>query len=56
MFRAVAAARGNYLSQDRMDMQFAAKEISRFTPDGRSADRLPRYLKDSLRVVFEYKF
>ncbi len=27
--RAVAA-RGNYLGQDRMDMQFAAKEISRF--------------------------
>ncbi len=25
-----AAARGNYLGQDRMDMQFAAKEISRF--------------------------
>ena len=29
LFRAVAA-RGNYLGQDRMDMQFAAKEISRF--------------------------
>ncbi len=28
LFRAVAA-RGNYLGQDRMDMQFAAKEISR---------------------------
>ncbi len=29
LFRAVAA-RGKYLGQDRMDMQFAAKEISRF--------------------------
>ncbi len=43
LFRAVAA-RGNYLGQDRMDMQFAAKEISRFTSqpgeqDWRSAKR-----------------
>ncbi len=28
--RAVSA-RGNYLGQDRMDMQYAAKEISGFT-------------------------
>ncbi len=25
------AARGNYLGQDKMDMQFAARETSRFT-------------------------
>ena len=48
-FRAVAA-RGNYLGQDRMDMQFAAKEISRFMSkpeeqDWRSAKSLARYLK-----------
>ncbi len=30
MLRAVAA-RGNYLGQGRMDMQFAAKETSRLT-------------------------
>ena len=46
LFRAVAA-RGNYLGQDRMDMQFAAKEISRFMSnpeeqDWRSAKRLAR--------------
>ena len=59
-FRAVAA-RGNYLGQDRMDMQFAAKEISRFMSkpeeqDWRSAKRLARYLKDNKRMVIEYKF
>ena len=60
MFRAVAA-RGNYLGQDRMDMQFAAKEISRFMSkpeeqDWRSAKRLARYLKDNRRVVIMYKY
>ena len=60
MFRAVAA-RGNYLGQDRVDMQFAAKEISRFMSkpeeqDWRSAKRLARYLKDNKRMVIEYKF
>ena len=44
LFRAVAA-RGNYLVQDRMDTQFAAKEISGFTSkpeeqDWKSAKRL----------------
>ncbi len=34
LFRGVAA-RGNYLGQDRMDIQFAAKEISRLTPSQR---------------------
>ncbi len=46
MFR-VAAARGNYLGQDSMDVQFAAKEVSRFMPkpeaqDWSSAKRLAR--------------
>ena len=55
------AARGNYLGQDRMDMQFAAKEISRFMSkpeeqDWRSAKRLARYLKDNRRVVIMYKY
>ncbi len=59
-FRAVAA-RGNYLGQDRMEMQFAAKVISRFMSkpeeqDWRSAKRLARYLKDNKRIVIEYKF
>ncbi len=58
--RAVAA-RGNYLCQDRMDMQFAANGISRFMSkpedqDGRAAKRLARYLKDNRRVVLEYKY
>ncbi len=60
MFRAVAA-RGNYLGQGRVGMQFAAKEISRFTSkpedqDWRSATRLVRRLKDNKRVAIEYKF
>ncbi len=43
-----------------MDMQFAAKEISRFMSkpeeqDWRSAKRLARYLKDNKRMVVEHK-
>ncbi len=46
LFRAVAA-RGNYLGQDRIDMKFAAKEVSRCMSkpeeqDGRSAKRLAK--------------
>ncbi len=56
-----AAARGNYLGKDRMDMQFAAKEISRFTSkpeeqDWKSAKMLARCLRDSKRIVIEYNF
>ena len=59
-FRAVVA-RGNYLGQDRMDIQFAAKEVSRFMSkpeeqDWSSAKRLARYLKDNKRLVIKYKF
>ncbi len=54
-FRSVAA-KGNYLGQNMMDMQYAAKEISRFTSkpeeqDWRAAKRLARYLKDHKRIV-----
>ena len=62
MLRAVAT-RGRNLGQDRVDMQFAAKEVSRFMSkpeeqDWRSAKRLARYLKDNndKRVVIEHKF
>ncbi len=56
-FRAVAA-RGNYVGQDRMDTQYAAKDISRFTSkpeeqDWRAAERLARHFKDHRRVVLE---
>ncbi len=55
------ATRGNYLGQDRMDMQFAAKEASRFTSnpeeqDCSSVKLLARHFKDNKRVVIEYKF
>ncbi len=48
------------MGQDRIDMQFAAKEISRFMSkpeeqDWRSAKGLARYLKDNKRMVIEYK-
>ena len=54
------AARGNYLGQDRMDMQFAANEISGFmskpeAQDWSSAKPLARYLKDINGAVIEYK-
>ena len=58
-YRAIAA-RANYLAQDRIDVQFAAKEVSRLMskPEGedwRKVKRLGRYLKDKLRAVMEYK-
>jgi hypothetical protein len=56
-----AAARGNYLGQDRMRVQFAAPERSRFMSkpkeqDWRAAKRLARYTKAHLRVVLEYRY
>ncbi len=59
-FRAVAA-RGKYLGQDRMDMQYAAKKSSRFMSkpeeqDWRTAKQLARYLKDHRRVTLEHKY
>ncbi len=59
-FRAVGA-RGNYVGQDRMDTQHAAKEISRFMSkpeeqDRRAAKQLARYLEDYRRVVLGYMY
>ncbi len=59
LFRAVAA-RASYFGQDRVDVQFAAKEIWSFTSkpdkkDWRSAKRLTRYLKICRRVLIEPK-
>ncbi len=55
------AARDNYLGQDRMDMQFVAKEISKFTSkpedqDRRTAKCLARYLDDNQRISSEYAY
>ena len=57
-FRA-AAARANYLAADRVDVQFAAKEICRWmskpTKHAWSAlKRLCRYLVGLPRLVFKY--
>ena len=57
MYRALAAT-GNYLSQDRTDIQFAAKEICRdmATPRPRSwkkVKRLATYLLQYLGLVLE---
>ncbi len=48
-------------TQDRIDMQFAAKEVPRLTAkpeeqDWNSTKSLARYLKDNKRVVIEYKY
>jgi hypothetical protein len=60
IFRALAA-RGNYLAQDRIDVQFAAKEICRFmSSPTESADtalkRLGRYLLGHKRMIYKYPF
>ncbi len=54
-----AAARANYLSADRMDVQFAAKEICRWmaAPTQQSwlaLKRLCRYLVGLPRLVYRY--
>jgi hypothetical protein len=59
-FRALAA-RANYLAQDRIDLQFAAKEACRFmsapTDSAEAAlKRLGRYLIGHKRVVYCYPF
>ncbi len=46
------------MGQDRVDMQFVAKEASVLTPtpeewDWNSTARLARYLKDNERVVID---
>ena len=59
-FRALAA-RANYLSQDRIDLQYAAKEVCRFmslpTDASQMAlERLGRYLIGHKRAVYSYPF
>jgi hypothetical protein len=61
MYRA-CVARGNYMSQDRSDVQYAVKELCRSMSDPREEDweklkRLGRYLVDKLRVrnLFKYQ-
>ena len=61
MYRAVVA-RGLYLSQDRSDIQYAVKELSRCMSKPRKSDqerlkRLGRYLvgKPRVRTLFAYQ-
>jgi len=59
MYRGLAA-RANYLSQDRSDIKFAVKEISRRMSNPRVKDlqalkRLARYLIGCPRMVCEYR-
>ena len=60
LYRA-CAARCNFLSLDRPDIQFPAKEVSRGMANPTPADfiklkRLARYIKQYPRVVYKYKF
>ena len=60
LYRAIATW-AIYLGQDRMDIQFAAKAISRFTRapekvDWARAKRLARYLVRQKRLITDYKF
>ena len=57
-FRALAAT-GNYLAQDRLDQQYAAKEVCRdmASPKPRSwkkMKRMARYLLEFPRLIWEY--
>ena len=54
-----AAAKINYLSQDRLDISFASKEISRHMSSPKVGDevlvkRVVRYLKQHPRLVVSY--
>ena len=60
VFRALAA-RSNYLAQDRIDLQFAAKEICRFMSSPTVASqgalkRLGRFIIGHKRAVYKYPF
>ena len=60
MFRAIAA-RANYLAQDRIDLQFAAKEVCRFMSSPTESSqvalkRLGRYLLGHKRMIYTYPF
>ena len=55
------AARANYLAQDRMDIQFATKEICRgmchpTQGDLKKLRRLARYLKSHSRTIMTYRW
>ena len=55
------AARANYLGLDRPDVQYSAKEISRYMSNPHESNvvalkRLARYLKLRPRLVFMFKF
>ena len=55
-----AAARGNYLSADRLDCQFACKEVCRWMANPthlswQSLKRLGRYLSGMPRLVYVYR-
>ena len=57
-YRALAA-RSNYLAADRMDIQFAVKEMCRGMSaptfgDRRKLKRLGRYLKGKPRLISEF--
>ena len=56
-----SVARGNYLAQDRTDIQFAVKELSRSMSaptegDWMSLKRLGRYLVDKTRVKVQFRY
>jgi len=60
VFRALAA-RSNYLAQDRIDLQFSAKEVCRFMSSPTVASqgslkRLGRFLLGHRRVVYKFVF
>ena len=60
MFRALAA-RGNYLSQDRSDIQFAVKELCRnmscpTSDDWNKLKRLGRYLMGRERMIIMFNY
>ena len=60
VFRGVAA-RSNYLAADRVDIQYAAKEICRWmavptTGGVQALKRMGRYLEGHKRMVYEYCF
>ena len=55
-----SAARGNYLSADRVDAQFACKEVCRWmaTPTAqawKALKRVCRYLNSAPRLVYEFR-
>ncbi len=49
----MVASKGNYLGQDRLDMQFAVKEEEQ---DWRAAKGLARYLTNHRRVALGHKY